>query len=254
MSESNSQTNDSLEQNLEDDLPEKYRGKSAAEIARMHMEAEKEKSRLANEVGQFRTVADDLLGLQRELREDKTRQQAKKEPITSDELFANPDDALERAVSANPTVSETRAEVAALRRQVAQTRFEKDYPDYHKDINDPAFGDWVKSNKIRAALGISANNGDYDAASNLWSLWAERNQDLEEIETKKKEIRRKQERAGVLEGSTVSGGDTEKTYSRADMMALHQRAMAGDPVARAKWNDPSYQALRTAAYAEGRVK
>lgn len=253
MSEPTSQTNDNLEHNLEDDLPEKYRGKTAAEIARMHMEAEREKSRLANEVGQFRTVADDLLGLQRELREDKTRQ-AKKEPISADELFENPDDALERAVSANATVAETRAEVAALRRQVAQTRFEKDYPEYQKDITDPAFGDWVKANKIRAALGVAANNGDYEAASNLWSLWSERSQDLEEIETKKKEIRRKQERAGILEGSTVSGGDTEKTYSRADMMALHQRAMAGDPVARAKWNDPGYQAQRTAAYAEGRVK
>ena len=41
-----------------EELPEKYRGKSALEIAKMHQEAEKLIGRQANEVHEVRSLAD----------------------------------------------------------------------------------------------------------------------------------------------------------------------------------------------------
>jgi hypothetical protein len=45
----------------EEELPEKYRGKSALEIAKMHQEAEKLIGRQASEVHEVRSLADQLL-------------------------------------------------------------------------------------------------------------------------------------------------------------------------------------------------
>ena len=48
----------------EDDLPEKYRGKSTAEIVRMHQEAEKLLGKQSGEVGELRKVVDDYIQTQ----------------------------------------------------------------------------------------------------------------------------------------------------------------------------------------------
>ena len=47
------------------ELPEKYRGKTAAEIADMHMNAEQELGRVRNEVGSMRGLISDLSAIQR---------------------------------------------------------------------------------------------------------------------------------------------------------------------------------------------
>jgi len=45
----------------EDTIPEKYKGKSAQEIIKMHQEAEKLIGKQAQEVGEVRKLADELL-------------------------------------------------------------------------------------------------------------------------------------------------------------------------------------------------
>jgi hypothetical protein len=51
----------------QDDLPDKYRGKSASDIARMHQEAEKAIGRQGQELGDLRRVVDDILVKQSEI-------------------------------------------------------------------------------------------------------------------------------------------------------------------------------------------
>lgn len=51
-------------QQQEDDLPEKYRGKSAKEIALMHLEAEKLIGKQGSEVGELRKIVDDFIKTQ----------------------------------------------------------------------------------------------------------------------------------------------------------------------------------------------
>ena len=45
----------------DEELPEKYRGKSVAEIARMHTEAEKQIGKQSNEVGELRQAFDEFV-------------------------------------------------------------------------------------------------------------------------------------------------------------------------------------------------
>lgn len=240
---------DDLESSFE--VPDKYKGKSVNDLVKMHMETEKDRSRLGNEVHTLRTLSDQLLGLQH-TREDKPRKETK--PITADELLTNPEEAIERAVQSNPEVTQTKEELQRLRAEIAQTKFEKSFPNYTKDIENPEFAEWVKGNRVRTALGVAANSGDYGAAESLWSLWAERQEELKADKAKQKEIRQKQEKLGLLEGSGATGNESDKILKRSDLMELHRKALNGDPAAKAKWNDPTFQAERLRAYVEKRVK
>src|SRR6478609_3629906 len=240
---------DELDSSFE--VPDKYKGKSPEDLIKMHMEAERDRSRLGNEVGLLRATADKLLGLEQD--RTKTNRESRK-PITTDELLTNPDESLERAIESNPRLAKLEQENEQLRVGLAQQNFERDYPDYQKDLQDPGFVDWVKANKVRTALGQAANSGNYDAAGSLWSLWQERQADLSEIKVKKKELTKKAEKMGTLEGSGTGGLESEKTYSRLEFMELQTKAARGDPEARAKWNDPKFQEQRLQAYADKRVK
>ena len=48
----------------EDDIPDKYKGKSTAEIVRMHQEAEKLLGKQSGEVGELRSVVDSYIQTQ----------------------------------------------------------------------------------------------------------------------------------------------------------------------------------------------
>lgn len=248
MSNDNLQTDDLEGQFV---VPEKYKGKGINDVITMHMEAEKERSRLGNEVGTLRQMADQLLGLQQENLK-MTREQRK--PITADDLLSNTEESLERAILENGAVTSTKEELQKLRVEVAQSKFERAFPTYQEDLSNPEFAEWIKTNKVRTALGIAANSGDYDAASSLWGLWQERQSDVADIKTRKKELTKKAEKMGTLEGSGTSGLESEKIYSRTDLMELNRKALSGDPEARAKWNDPNFQKERLQAYADKRVK
>lgn len=241
---------DQLEESFE--LPAKFKDKSTEDVVKMYTDLERDRSRLANEVGTLRQMADQLLGLQQERGQATTRVERK--PVTTDDLLQNPEEALERAIQDNPEISATKQELSRLRAQMAQTSFEREYPTWQDDLSNPEFVDWIKGNKVRTALGIASNNGDYDAAASLWGLWQERQAESATIKSKKKELAKKAEKLGTLEGSGTTGLESDKIYSRVDMMELNRKALAGDPEAKAKWNDPTFQAERLKAYAEKRVK
>jgi predicted RNA-binding protein YlqC (UPF0109 family) len=52
------------EEQVQEDVPEKYRGKSAKEIAQMHMEAERLIGRQGSEVGELRRLVDQYITAQ----------------------------------------------------------------------------------------------------------------------------------------------------------------------------------------------
>ena len=52
------------QESVEEELPEKYRGKSAKEIAEMHQQAEKLIGKQGSEVGELRKVVDDFISTQ----------------------------------------------------------------------------------------------------------------------------------------------------------------------------------------------
>jgi hypothetical protein len=82
-------------------LPDKYRGKSAAELARMHQEAEKLLGRQSSEVGELRKVVDSYIQTQL------SQQQAPQKSDDEDyDFFTDPDKAVSRAIENHPKIRE----------------------------------------------------------------------------------------------------------------------------------------------------
>ena len=79
----------------EDELPPHYRGKSPAELIRMHQEAESRIGQQGEEVGKLRSIVDDFI----------LKQSQVKEPEEAEEevdFFADPDKAVERKIANHP--------------------------------------------------------------------------------------------------------------------------------------------------------
>jgi len=99
-----------------EELPEKYRGKSAIEIAKMHQEAEKLIGRQANEVHEVRSLADQLLKQQLD---SKAKEAKPLEESLEEDFFADPASAVNRQVEKHPAVLEARQ--AALEMKPSST-------------------------------------------------------------------------------------------------------------------------------------
>jgi bacterioferritin (cytochrome b1) len=98
-----SETADSIEEQPEvseeeDDIPEKYRGKSVKDIVRMHQEAEKAMGKQGSEVGELRRLVDDYI------RAQTISQQAPKVEEEEIDFFENPDAAIQKAIEKHPKV------------------------------------------------------------------------------------------------------------------------------------------------------
>ena len=83
----------------DDDIPDKYRGKSVKDIVRMHQEAERAIGKQGSEVGELRRIVDDFVQTQ-------TVSQQQQAPAVEDEIdfFTDPDQAIARAIDRHPKV------------------------------------------------------------------------------------------------------------------------------------------------------
>lgn len=235
-------TEDAQQQTEEDDLPEKYKGKSAKEIARMHMEAERALGRQGSEVGDLRRIVDDFVRSQ----SIKTPKEAPEQDEEID-FFADPQKAIERAIAKHPKVREAEVVAQSLKKAEAVAKLKAEHPDFMDVVADPTFQEWVGKSRVRQELLVRADQGfDSDAASELIGSFKERKQMVQQTVQAEKSVRKeavKQASTGSVKASGESS--SKKIYRRADIIELMQR-------------DPArYQALQPEimrAYAEKRVR
>ena len=228
----------------EDDLPEKYRGKSAKEIARMHMEAEKEMGRKGSEVGELRKLVDDFIRTQ-------TIKEQQKQPPEQDEevdFFADPQKAIDRAIAKHPKVKEAEVVAAQLKKAEVTAQLKNLHPDFNEIVQNSDFVEWVKASKVRQELALRADAAyDIDAANELLSTYKERRQAISktvEAENSARKQAVKAAQTGSVRGSGTEGM-SKKIYRRADIIQLMMS------------NPDRYQALQPEimkAYAENRVR
>lgn len=231
----------------EEDLPEKYKGKSAKELVRMHQEAEKMMGKHSSEVGELRSIVDSFIKTQLKSTEQEQPTSAQQ---TLDELdfYTDPKKAVEKAIESNPYVQEAQKLTVEMKRQAVHTKLQQAHPDYMNIAQDSAFLDWVKSSPIRTRLLVEADQRyDFDAANELLSTWKERNTAV--AQTKQiAEQDRKQALKSANTGSQTRGSAevvSKKVYRRADLINLLQT------------NPDRYYAMSDEiqrAYLEGRVK
>ena len=202
-----------------DDVPEKYRGKSAKEIAQMHMEAEKLIGRQGSEVGELRRLVDQYITAQAS-----TKSQPQVE-LSEDDFFADPKKAVETAIENHPKIRQAEQLTLEMQRAKALQALQASHPDYTQVVTDPGFKSWVGSSKVRQELLVRADRQyDFDAANELLSLYKERKGAAAVTVKAEKEARSQAVRSAT---TTVPSGSDEapskKIFRRADIMKLMQQ-------------------------------
>jgi hypothetical protein len=230
-----------------EELPEKYRGKSAIEIAKMHQEAEKLIGRQANEVHEVRSLADQLLKQQLEAQ---AKTQAPIEESLEDDFFVDPAKAVNRQVEKHPAVIEAKQAALEMKRMKTAQQLSAKHPDFATIAADAGFQDWVKSSQIRLNLFAKADSQyDFESADELLSTYKELKQIKQQAQTVKTEAADSKAQDAALRAASVdiggSGETSRKVYRRADLIKLRMT----DPDRYMQMSDEIM-----AAYSEGRVK
>jgi hypothetical protein len=222
-------------------LPEKYRNKSLEDVIKMHQEAEKLIGKQAQEVGEVRKLADELI---KSNLATKQQQVVQEEPEV--DFFEDPRKAVQKTVEAHPDVLAARQAAQEFKKMQVQQKLQQAHPDFAQVVQDPGFADWVKGSSVRMSLYSKADaEFDFDSANELLSTYKE----LRGIRTKQTETAGKVAREKDMKTASVDVGGTgessKRVYRRADLIRL-------------KMTDPArYEALQPeimAAYAEGRVR
>jgi len=230
-----------------EELPEKYRGKTAIEIARMHQEAEKLIGRQANEVHEVRSLADQLLKQQL----DSRAKEAKPiEESLEDDFFADPASAVNRQVEKHPAVLEARQAALEMKRMKTAQQLASKHPDFATIAQDAGFQDWVKSSAIRLNLFARADaEFDFESADELLSTYKELKQIKQQNQVQQSANVESKSQEQAMRAATVdvggAGETSRKVYRRADLIKLRMT----DPDRYMQLSDEIM-----AAYAEGRVK
>ena len=234
-----------------EELPEKYKGKSAIEIAKMHQEAEKLIGRQANEVHEVRSLADQLL--KQQLEANKKVQQQPIEESLEDDFFADPKQAVNRQVEKHPAVLEARQAALEMKKMKTAQQLAAKHPDFGTIASDAGFQDWVKASAIRLNLFAKADaDYDFEAADELLSTYKEikqiKAQQVVQQTAQSNQIEAEAQKTAMRAATVDVGGTGEtsrKIYRRADLIKL-------------KMTDPQrYEDMQPeimAAYSEGRVK
>jgi len=230
-------------QEPESTVPDKYQGKSIEEIVQMHQEAEKLVGRQSSEVGELRKIVDDFI----KTKAEETKQEISPNNSMDDEVdfFENPKEAVAKAVAGSTEMKQMQELLAAQKQQEVLGKISAKHPDYMEVIQDPAFGEWVKSSTVRVELLQRADNYDFNAADELLTVWSERKEVVEKAKEVNEQDRKQQRKAATTGGKGSGEPISRKIYKRSDIVQL----MISDPE-RYKANVDEFDR----AYREGRVK
>lgn len=223
----------------EDNLPEKYKGKSIKEIIAMHQEAERLIGKQGSEVGELRRVVDDFIKAQ------PSKNLSTQDDVAEEDFFVNPKEAINKMVDNHPSVREAKQASMEMKRVETLNKLSSEFPDLMNIVQSQDFADWVASSRVRTELFARAeNNFDYDSAKELLSTWKEKQEIAKKTTEVSKVDREKQLKAADVSTSNSSEPATKKKYRRSDIIKLMQT------------DRDRYEAMQDEimqAYAEGRV-
>jgi hypothetical protein len=232
------------EPEVADDLPEKYLGKSTAEIARMHQELEKRLGQQSQEVGDLRRHFDEYV----QSSISSQQSSAPEAPAEDVDFFADPAAAVAKAIENHPSLQQAQAVAAEMAKSQALAKLKTAHPDMNEVLQDEKFKEWVGASEVRTQMYQDADQRyDFAKANELLNLYKERANVVQQTAVVEKQSRKnevKKASTGTAR-SNPEGASPKKVYRRRDIIEL----MNSDP--------KRYEALMPEimkAYAEGRVK
>lgn len=214
------------------EMPERFVGKTAEEIAQSYVSLEQQASRQGNDLGEMRRTLDEFIKLQSDA-ETSTEQTTEAEPLTLDDLYDDPDAAITRKLES--VQSKVDEKLAALEQELAnaraaerQNQMEDRFPGWQDEVQSGKFAEWVADSPYRQRLALAAQANDADAAAELVGGWYETKSTNSDAQAREQALR-----DGSLETPGSSSVNIEEGYSRSDLMKKRVAAKRGDPEAAA---------------------
>lgn len=240
------------EEPQEPQLPDKFRGKSAQEIAEMYLNLEKDHGRLANEVGETRKLVDRVLDMQQSNTPKRNDEAEEELRIDAADLLNDPTGTLEKVLSRREAKIKEAYEsrIRQIEGQIGVQQLQSKHKDFQDITNDPEFLQFVQSNPYRNRIAQQAvQQGDLEAVDYLITEWKDRRPapEAQEEEPGKPDPLAKARRAALESSGSGESRSRSRVFSRQEII----RTKLFDPE---KYSDPAYQEEILKAYAEGRVK
>lgn len=227
-------------------VPDKLKDKSPEEVYEMYLNAEKDRSRMANELGEVRSMADRLLKIE----ESRAAPADEVEEVKIDptELLADPTATISKYFEQRESKlrSEYDEKISALEGAVAGTGITVQHNDAQQVLNSQEFVDYCKADPFRLRAAQMGAAGDQEALIELINSYKAQSAPSNTDEPARETTR---QQAPQFEGSATGDApaSTGKIIKRTDII----RKKLEDPEG---YLDPAYQAEITTAYQEGRVK
>lgn len=244
------------------DIPEKYRGKSPAQLIEMLEHSQSTIGRQSNEIGTYRQLMDKLLEANRARQlgtdvpgaPDSPPASAKGRPaVTADALLERPAETIAEVLRA-----ELERELAPVKQTLAQRtemdeleKLEADFPKFGDTVQTQEFREWVAKSRLRSQDAQAAAKGDVIAARRLLETWTEisavSRPSSQEPKPTPASAGVAAARAASTEAPGNGSGPAKPVIYKDDVVKL----MLRDPD---KYKSASYQAELRAAIKEGRLK
>lgn len=221
-------------------IPSKFQNKSAEDVAKSYSELEKSYGKQAQELGNARKLADQLV--QREL-DSKTVEPTKvDEPVEFD--YDNPIESIGKLVDQRlKPVTDKLTQSNAV---TAEQDLKSKHPDYIEVVATPEFNEWVNSSNVRIDLyGRANNNLDLEAADELLINFKAQRQQGSTASISDKERNVQSRVADMTTESGSSGQTSTKVFKRKEIINLRTQ----NPTKYWEMADEIRQ-----AYADGRVR
>ena len=209
------------------EIPEKLRDKSPAELADMYQSLEKTLGRQSDELGQLRRMVTETTP-------------PTPEPDDTD-FFSDPEKAVAKTVA-----EQVQAALAPQRKKEAEAFLDANHAGWRDTVKSEEFTEWVSKSKARTNLYWSADDGDNVAAGELFGWWSDLKGNNTGAEAKAVDAVKKDRK--IRSASTEKGTghiDGRRVLSRVDLQELKRT------------NPDRYNQMLPdirKAYTEGRVK
>ncbi len=238
------------EPQLEDTTPEKFRGKSQAELISIYQNLESELGRARNEIGTNRRLVDELLNLRRAPKEESTTE---RQPVTPYDLAENPEQTIttvaKRVADERSAGAEQR--LATIEQSMAMEQFGRKHANYQQTLLSPEFQTWALAAPYRTNLLKKAAEWDLDAGDELLSIYKDQ-APAPKAATTTTDNTEAAKAAGLARSGgsgankVVGANDGKKIYTRTELSDLYIR----NP----EEYDRRFESEFRQAYAEKRVK
>lgn len=234
------------------EVPDKFKGKSAEEIASAYTNLESELGRLRNELGDYRNMTDRFLSIEEKRVADLEQAGEQTEfKVDPTELLADPEKVLrdnyQHMKQLDPEYNELKSRLDRIEGHVSQSALQQSHADAVDITNSPEFHSWLGDNPYRAQIAQAAvANQDVAALDYLLTEFKGQSGRSASEGSAQQSVSETQQAAAVSMESSSSGNPagTQKRFSRRKLVQLKIQ------------NPEEYAAMGQeilSAYAEGRV-